>query len=79
MNKKGKEKKMNDYNDYEEKRRKKREKRADILNNIRMFAAIAMLMTVVALIIISGVDLGYFNWIFAIGFIILIIVGLLTR
>lgn len=38
-----------------------------------------MLMTVVALIIISGVDLGYFNWIFAIGFIILIIVGLLTR
>ena len=48
-------------------------------HNIRMFAAIAMLMTVVALIIISGVDLGYFNWIFAIGFIILIIVGLLTR
>lgn len=65
-------------NDNEE-RRNKREKRVDILNNIRMFAAIAMLMTVVALIIISGVDLGYFTWLFVIGLLILILVGLFTR
>ena len=70
---------MNDYNDYEEKRRKKREKRADILNNIRFFAAIGMLLTVATLIIISGVDLDYFTWLFAIGFVILLLVGLLTR
>lgn len=65
-------------NDNEE-RRNKREKRADILNNIRMFAAIAMLMIVATLIIMSGVDLDYFTWLFAIGFVILLLVGLLTR
>lgn len=48
-------------------------------HNIRMFAAIAMLMIVVTHIIISAVYLNDFTWIFAMVFVFSISVALFTE